>query len=162
MRYEYIYRNNGTELWRLSMYYTYSSMVGVCNIIFTAAVIALVVSRWNESGVLMRFALVLGCCLFTVIQPAAVYRKAARQAKAITRDTKIAFDDGGIHITYGDEASDLAWNTIKRVSKKPGMIVIFSDTTHGFVLTDRILGKEREAFYKYITSKAGKQFSNTL
>ena len=33
------------------------------------------------------------------------------------------------------------------------MIIIFSDTTHGFVFTNRVLGAEREAFYAYVTSK---------
>ena len=67
MRYEYTYRNNGPELWQLSMYYTYGSMVGVCNIIFTVAVMALAVSRWNDAGIMMRCMMVLGCLLFTVI-----------------------------------------------------------------------------------------------
>lgn len=153
MRYEYTYRNNGRELWQLSMYYTYGSMVGLCNIIFTVAVMALAVSRWEEAGMLMRCVLVLGCLLFTVIQPAMVYYKAVRQAASITRDTQISFDDSGIHVTYAGERSDLKWGTIKKVSKKPAMIVIFSDTTHGFVLTNRVLGSEREDFYSYIASK---------
>lgn len=51
------------------MYYTYGSVVGMCNLIFTAAVIALTISKWNSAGVIWRFFLVLGCCLFTVIQP---------------------------------------------------------------------------------------------
>lgn len=34
------------------------------------------------------------------------------------------------------------------------MIILFSDTTHGYVLTNRVLGKERDAFYEYVTAKS--------
>ena len=156
MKYKYTYRNTAGELWQLSMYYTYGSMVGVCNIIFTVAVMALAVSRWNDAGIMMRCMMVLGCLLFTVIQPVMVYGRAVRRANAVTRDTKVCFDDSGIHVTYGDESSYMKWETIKRVSKKPTMIIVFSDTTHGFVLTNRVLGSGREAFYEYVASKVNK------
>ena len=71
MRFEYVYRNTASDLWQLSMYYTYGSMVGVCNIIFTAAMFILAAVRWGESSVWMRTAIVLGCCLFTIFQPSA-------------------------------------------------------------------------------------------
>ncbi len=150
MRFEYVYRNTAADLWQLSMYYMYGSMVGVCNIIFTAAVFILTAVRFQESSVWMKMAMILGCCLFTVIQPLAVYRKAKRQASGITKDTKIVFDMRGIHIKAGEEISNLDWKSIKKVSKKPTMIVVFSDTTHGFVLPDRILGKEKKEFYDFV------------
>lgn len=33
------------------------------------------------------------------------------------------------------------------------MIIVFSDTTHGFVFTNRVLGNEKEEFYRYAASK---------
>lgn len=153
MRYQYTYRTTALELWQLSMYYTYGSMVGVCNIVFTVAVLALTVARWGVSGAGMRVLLVLGLCLFTVIQPLLVYLRARRQAAGITQDTTASFGDGGIHIQVGEQFSDIKWSSIKKISRKPTMIIIFSDTTHGFLLTDRVLGADKEAFYGYITSK---------
>lgn len=153
MRFQYTYRTTAFELWQLSMYYTYGSMVGVCNIIFTFAVLALMVSRWSVSGTGFRALLIFGVCLFTVIQPLLVYLRARRQAAGITQDTTASFSDEGIHIQVGEKFSDIKWATVKKISKKPTMIIIFSDTTHGFLFTDWVLGAEKEAFYKYITSK---------
>lgn len=153
MKFKYTYRNTGFELWQLSMYYMYGSMVGVCNIIFTAAALALTVSRWGSAGAGMRAFMILGCCLFTIIQPYIVYIKAKRQARGINEDTGLEFDGQGIHISLGGRRSDVKWDTIKKVSRKPSMIIVFSDTTHGFVLTNRILGKERDAFYQFVSSK---------
>lgn len=153
MRFQYTYRTTAFELWQLSMYYTYGSMVGACNIIFTFAVLALMISRWSVSGTGFRALMIFGVCLFTVIQPLVVYLRAKRQAAGITQDTTASFSDEGIHIQVGEKFSDIKWATVKKISKKPTMIIIFSDTTHGFLFTDRVLGAEKEAFYKYITSK---------
>lgn len=153
MRFQYTYRTTAAELWQLSMYYTYGSVVGVCNIVFTAAVLALMVSRWSVSGTGFRMLLILGLCLFPVIQPLGVYLRAKKQAAMIQQDTTVSFSDRGIHINVGSQCSDIQWSAIKKISRKFTMIVIFSDTTHGFVLTDRVLGAEKEDFYQYITSK---------
>ena len=141
MKYKYTYRNTAGELWQLSMYYTYGSVVGMCNLIFTAAVIALTINKWNTVSGVWRFLLLLACCLFTVIQPLAVWRKAEKQA-------------AGIRIRVGDENSAIPWTAVKKISKKPTMIILFSDTTHGYVLTNRVLGKDRDAFYNYVTLKS--------
>lgn len=154
MKYKYTYRNTAGELWQLSMYYTYGSVVGMCNLIFTAAVIALTINKWNTVSGVWRFLLLLVCCLFTVIQPLAVWRKAEKQAAGISRDTELEFGDAGIRIRVGDENSVIPWTAVKKISKKPTMIILFSDTTHGYVLTNRVLGKDREAFYNYVTSKS--------
>lgn len=156
MKFQYTYRNTAAELWQLSMYYTYGSLVGLCNIIFTVAVFILGVSRWPELGGLMRFLVVLCCLLFTVVQPLAVYRKAKMQAAGINMDTELGFDDAGVHIRAGGQTSVLNWNKIRKISKKPTMIVLFSDTTHGFVLTNRVLGSQRNEFYAYVISKIGR------
>lgn len=151
--YSYEYRNTAAELWQLSMYYTYGSMVGVCNLAFTAGAFAMAVSRWEGASIFMRCLIVFGCCLFTIIQPFLVYLKARRQAQAITEDTRISFDEAGLHVRVGKERWDGGWDGVKRLSKKPTMIILFSDTTHGFVLTNRILGDDRKGFYQYVLSR---------
>lgn len=157
IKYSYTYRNTTSELWQLSLYYTYGSMVGLCNIIFTVAAFAMVVSRWEEATVFMKFLIVFGCCLFTIIQPSLVWIKAKRQAAAITDDTWISFDEVGIHVKVGKERWDAGWDGVKRIAKKPTMIILFSDTTHGFVLTNRILGEDKEGFYQYVLSRMNRR-----
>ena len=153
MRYTYTYRTTARDLWQLSMYYIYGSLAGLCNIIFTVAAFALGFSRWDQAQGLMRCLIVLGCCLFTVIQPLMIYVKAKKQTAGITQDTQVTIDDNGLHIRVGNDTSDLPWNSVKRISRKPAVIIVFSDTTHGFVFTNRVLGNEKEEFYRYAASK---------
>ena len=153
MRYKYTYRTTARDLWQLSMYYIYGSLAGLCNIIFTVAAFALGFSRWAQAQGIVRCLIVLGCCLFTVIQPLMIYAKAKKQAAGITQDTQVSIDDSGLYIRVGDDTSQLPWKSVKRISRKPAMIIIFSDTTHGFIFTNHVLGSEKEEFYRYASSK---------
>ena len=152
MRYKYTYRTTARDLWQLSMYYIYGSLAGLCNIIFTVAAFALGFSRWDQAQGIVRCLIVLGCCLFTVIQPLMIYAKAKKQAAGIAQDTQVSIDDNGLYIRVGDDTSQLPWKSVKRISRKPAMIII-SDTTHGFIFTNRVLGNEKEEFYRYASSK---------
>jgi hypothetical protein len=151
-----MYQTTAFDLWQLSMYGIYGSMVGVCNVIFTVAMVLLTVKFWGAANGFMKIIFIAAICLFTVIQPAVVYMRAKRQVAAVPHDMEIGFDDNGIHVRTEKQSSDLKWNTIKGVSKKPSMVVIFSTTKHGFILTNKVLGKQKEAFYNYIISKIQK------
>jgi len=117
------------------------------------AAFALGFSRWDQAQGIVRCLIVLGSCLFTVIQPLMIYAKAKKQAAGITQDTQVSIDDNGLYIRVGDDTSQLPWKSVKRISRKPAMIIIFSDTTHGFIFTNRVLGNEKEEFYRYASSK---------
>lgn len=153
MRYEYTYRNTGKDIWQLSMYSIYSSMAGMCNGIFTVAMIMLAYVRWDVSGLIFKILVLLGCFLFPVIQPLVIYWRAKKAAYGIKQDTQIGFDEVGIHIKSGSESHMILWNHIKRIVKRPTMILIFSDSTHGFVLTNRVLKGQRNDCYQYVLSK---------
>lgn len=153
MRYQFVSRTTPLDFWKLSMYSIYGSLIGVCNILFTVAMVGLIVKFWGDVNHFVRILLILASCLFPVIQPIGIYIRAKRQADAMLQNMEIDFDDSGIHVRTANQTSDLKWNTIKRVSKKPSMMVIFSTATHGFILTNKVLGKEKENFYNYVVSK---------
>jgi hypothetical protein len=155
MKYKFQYKNTPLQFWQLSMYYMYGSIIGVCNIIFTVAMILLSFKMWSNASNFVKTLLLLACCLFSVIQPIGIYLRAKMQAEG-SKEIEIGFDESGIHVKTDIEASDLDWRSIKKVSRKPNMIVIFSTTTHGFILTNKVLGKQHEEFYRYIVSKINK------
>lgn len=152
MNYHFNYKNKPLDFWQLSMYFTYGSIVGVCNAIFTVAMILLTIKMWVDATSFVRMLLLFAIILFPIIQPIGIYTRAQRQA-ATASDIDITFDDTGVHVQSGETNSDIEWKNIKRVSKKPNMIVVFSTTTHGFILTNKVIGKNNKEFYNYISSK---------
>lgn len=153
MIYKFTYQTRGFDLWRLAMYRMYSSMVGVTNIIFTVAMLLLAVKFWHDVNIFVKGLLILAICLFTLIQPLAIYRRANKQVGKTPKEIEIGFNDKGVHVQSGDQKSYLKWKSIKGISKKANMIIIFSTDKHGFILSNRVLGKEREAFYDYVVSR---------
>ncbi|MGN9164378.1 YcxB family protein [Tissierellaceae bacterium HCP3S3_D8] len=153
MKYKFNYQTSAFDLWQLSMFGIYGSIIGVCNIIFTVAILLLATKFWEDVSRFIKILLIISISLFTVIQPIAVYIRAKRQIATVPQDMEIGFDDNGIHIKTSNQNSDLKWSTIKGVIKKPSMIIIFTTMKHGFIITNKMLGKQKETFYDYIVSQ---------
>ena len=119
MEYQYKCRITAWDFFRLTMRQTYRSMAGMCNLVFTVAMILLTAKFWSQSGEVLQVLMLIGCLLFPVIQPAAIY---------------------------------LPWNRL-RVTKQPGMVLVLSGAGSGYMLTNRVLGADREAFWSFVQSK---------
>jgi len=97
MNYHFNYKNKPLDFWQLSMYFTYGSIVGVCNAIFTVAMILLTIKMWVDATSFVRMLLLFAIILFPIIQPIGIYTRARRQA-ATASDIDITFDDTGVHV----------------------------------------------------------------
>ena len=153
MKYQYAYKNNAHEFWQLSMYQIYGSIVGVCNIIFTVAMVGLMMRKWDDFNIYLRIFLILLLFWFPLIQPLLIYSKSKKQEAAITDYTEVSFNEKGINAKLGNQSSFIPWKKIVKISKKPTMIIIFTDDKYGYLLTNRILGGDKESFYKFVSSK---------
>jgi hypothetical protein len=153
MKFTFKYRTRAFDLWQLSMYGIYASMLGLVNIIFTIAMILLSIQFWTDVTVFIKLAMVISMCLFTVIQPLAVLFKAKKQASLTPYEFEITFEDKGIHIKTEKASSDLKWSAIGGILKKSSLIVVLSSEQHGFILNNKVLGDQKTAFYDYVRSK---------
>ena len=95
MEYQYKCRITAWDFFRLTMRQTYHSMAGMCNLVFTVAMILLTAKFWVSREVL-QVLMLIGCLLFPVSQPAAIYAKARRQAAAVPQDVQLTFDEKGL------------------------------------------------------------------
>lgn len=150
MSYQYRCTIKPIDFWALSMRRTYSSLVGMCNIIFAVAMILLTVRFWNQAGDVVQALLFLACLIIPVIQPLCVYMKAKVQVSVIPQGTELEFEESGIHVTLGSEQQFIQWNKVKGVRKEPGMVIVYTDASHGYMLTNRVMGNEKEDFYNYV------------
>lgn len=152
MSYQYRCTIKPMDFWVLSMRRTYSSLVGICNIIFAVAMILLTVRFWNQAGDLVQALLVLACLIIPVIQPLCVYMKAKIQTSLIPQGTELIFGEDGIHVTLGSEQQFIRWNKVKGVQMETGMVIVYTDARHGYMITNRVMGNEKEDFYNYVKS----------
>lgn len=151
---EFRFENKITAMdyWKMSMWHMYHSMIGVCNIIVTAALIALTVRFWN-SQVNLRAVFVFICIFFPVIQPVVMYRRAKQQVNALPKDMVMEINKGGIYVIVAQQKMHIPWNQVRGIMKEYGMIIIAVDAGRGYMLTDRALGTQKEAFLEFVETK---------
>lgn len=154
MKYRFKNEVTAMDFWGLVMRRTYRSTAGVCNLVFTAAMFVLVFRFWSTASDMYKGLMLIGCILFPVIQPLVIYGKARKQAAALPKGMELGFDERGLHVKTQDAASDIPWSDIRNIVREFHMIVIFSDNIHGYILTDRMLGEQKQEFYEYIISRA--------
>ncbi|MCR5556939.1 MAG: YcxB family protein [Butyrivibrio sp.] len=152
-KYKYKSDVKASDLWLIAMRRTYKSPTGIVNIIFTVAMILLTLRFWGAASDIIRSLMVLGCILFPVIQPLAVLGASARQLDDMPRNLELSFSDRGVLVTTGEKSESLPWKRIKNAIMQRNMIVIMSDDRHGYMLTNRVLGQEKEEFYNFLCDK---------
>jgi len=150
MKYEFTSDVKTLDYWLLSMYNTYHSLVGIVNIVFFASMICLCYKFWNVVGDALQTLLFLALILIPVIHPFGIYMKAKAQVMATPKGTKLSFSDKGIVVTLGDKKETLRWNRIVAVVRRCGMVIIYSDMKHGYILTGRVLKKDRDELFEYV------------
>ncbi len=150
MTYIFNYKAKAIDLWKLTMYGTYTSTPGFVNIVFTVSMVLLCLRYWAQVNVLLKLLLVLGICLFTIIQPLLVYFKAKREAESLPKNIKLEFNEKGLNICTEEKEELITWKKIKTVSERLDMIIILLVTGRGFILSNDLIGKEKEDFLIYI------------
>lgn len=151
MKYEFTSKLRTFDYWLLSMYNTYRSVVGAFNILFFISMILIAYKFWNSANDIVQVIIFLGLLVTPVIHPFGVYLKAKSQVLLTPKDgVKMVFNETGIHITVGDKNEVIRWNKVAGVSRKCGMVIIYSDPAHGYILTNRVLGEEKEKFLSYL------------
>ncbi|MFA5577674.1 MAG: YcxB family protein [Tissierellaceae bacterium] len=153
MEYRFKYQPTALELWKLSMYGIFSSLVGITNIIFTISMLLLSIRFWGSAQIIYKIVLIIGICLFTCIQPLAIYLRARKQMGEIPLDMEIFFDEEGIKIISSEGETNLIWKSIKGVKSKADITTIYTTDKYGLILSDRILGSSKEEFLIFLSSK---------
>ena len=151
--YQYRYKTTRGEFFNVSASSDFYSLSLLVDLAITAALLALTFVKWETSGTIFRVFMVLGCCLFTILQPLAIYWSAGKLVSGSGADTEIRLDDVGIQVKVGNTHDKIPWRKIVRIAKLPGMAIIFTDPSHGYLLTDRVVGEDKAAFYDWLMAK---------
>ena len=141
------------DLWKIAMLKIYKSYTGVINIVFSVAMVFLCVRFYGEVGSFLRTVLIFLLILFPILQPLAIYSRSVKQLEDLPGEMVMRFDDKGVCVECKGTRATLPWKRIKNAYKREGMVVVMSDDRHGYMLTDRVLGAEKDEFFEYLRSK---------
>lgn len=135
------------DLWKFSLYHSNSGIRGIINLLFTAVALFLLVTRWSTIDMPNRLLLVCCALLFTVWQPLLLYNKARKQAKApvIREVMHLHFDEAGLKVEQSGQTVEFAWDQMGRMDRLPGMLVLYMDRIHAYLLPKSATGEQEEA-----------------
>lgn len=152
MNYKFKYKNTAFELFKLSLFYLYTSLAGVVNIIFTLAMFVLIYSRWNAADSFLRAILVLAVLFFVLFQPVMIYNRARKSAITLN-ELILEIGDRGIAVEVDKKHEFINWNKVRGTKIFPHMLIIFTDTTNGYILTKRIAGDDYKRIFSDIIER---------
>lgn len=148
-RMEFTVQLSAKELWMFSLYHANGGMLGIFNILFTAAALFLLVTKWSSVTTMYRILLIVCVLLFTVWQPLLLYNKARKQAKspAVKNPMVLSFGEEGLWVSQNGQEAGFSWEQMGRMDKAWGLTVLYMDRVHAYLLPNRVLGEQAEAFY---------------
>ena len=138
------------DFWQFSMHHSNGGMMGIFNMIFTVASLALLLIRWGELTVPYRLLLVFCVSLFTVWQPLLLYNKARKQAKRMAAQPPmdLTFDQDGLLVEQGEQQAVFAWDQMGRMDRSRKMVVLYMDRIHAYLIPERVMKDQQEAFFE--------------
>lgn len=147
------------DLWKFSMYHANKGYLGVFNVLFTLASLYLLVTKWSETGVAYRLLLLVCVMMFTVWQPGILFLKALKQAgnERLKAAMDMVFDDKGFTVSQGEQSMEVAWDEVTRVVRIPGIYILYMSRIRAYLISDQVLGGEREKFVEFLRSVLPKE-----
>ncbi len=138
------------DFWQFSMHHSNGGMMGMFNLIFTAAALVLLIIRWGELTVPYRLLLVFCGSLFTVWQPLLLYNKAKKQAKRMAAQPPMAltFSRDGLLVEQGEQQVTFTWDQMGRMDRGRKLVVLYMDRIHAYLIPDRVMEDQQEAFFE--------------
>lgn len=138
------------DFWRSTMQKTYRSMAGIINIVFTGAMLVLTFRFFREAKALEQSLLLLGCIWFPIIQPCIVYCRLRKAVKQLPDNLWLDFSDEGMRVMLGERRQDIPWSGFQRIEIAADMVTLLVGSGQGYVVTNRTMGQEREAFLAFV------------
>ena len=144
---EFDIKLNEKDIWIFSLYSSNRAYLGIFNALFTLASLYVLVSTWGESGISRKLVFLACALMFSVIQPAILYLKAARQAKTETIKK-------GFRLELSEEnVVTASWEEVYKTMIRKNMIVIYFAPLRGYLIPARYFEGNREKLEALLKEK---------
>ncbi len=141
------------NLWTLSMMNIYRSFTGAVNTVFTASMVLLAVRFWNETGIPVRILIILGICIFPVVQPLLILWRSRNIVKKMPADMHINFTDNEMIVASGKKNSHVDYWELHSIVRVFGMIIIYTRKKEGFILSKEVLADKSAVFFEFLSKQ---------
>lgn len=153
MSYEFQYKVKASDLWQASMYYAYSSYLAVVNLVCIVSGVVALIAFWNSDRKVIKILLILFVALFVVVQPLSILRRSAMQLRGREIFIDLKLDEQGMTVESDGKRAFFTYMQIVNVVIKPTIIVIYSGQGQGYILSNKVLGDQRDGVIALLLAK---------
>lgn len=148
---DYTFTNDITakDFWVLTMTQTYKAFTGIINIIFTVGMIGLLIKFYSPEHVIRNILIVIGILIFPVFQPLCMYLYSMKQVEGIPKGMTLSFNGSGMHVATMTDRENIGWKKISRIIKAKNMIILYTASNSGYMISNRMLDGKKDEFYEY-------------
>lgn len=151
--YHYTYSSKPQDLVALGLDHTYHQYTGLINIVFTIAMLILLIARWNAWGILGNIFLVVALMIFPVFQPLAMYLHGRKVIGPKPSEMDMTIGEDAMRIRSEGKQTTIQWERITGIYFSKGILVLYPDANHGYILTKRIVGEELQEVTDYCKAR---------
>ena len=155
--FNYRYTVKPSDIWQVRMYYAYASYLAMVNIICIVAAVVLIVTMWANAAAWFKFAMLIFLSLFTVIQPLFIYMNCVKQVGGNNDEIMLNISHSSITVETGGKKETYGWDRVVNVTVKPTLVIIYTDASHGYILTNRILKESRKELIAFLNDTKGEK-----
>lgn len=135
------------DLYRFLMHNTYRKIIGIVWLVFSAAVIVVVVLTWGQIQLLQSILLLVLASLYTIINPIMLLFRAHRQIKntpSFRKPLHYVVDEEGITVSQDDACETTPWSNMWKAVKYGNQYVVYVTNIRVFNIPIRCLQDQTE------------------
>lgn len=143
------------DLWKFSMYHANRGFQGLFNIGFSVVWLGLLIADFSKLDTAKRLLFLVLALTFSVIQPAILYLKAAKQARTegIQKGIRLGFSEEGFEVAQGEISGQLTWDEVYKTKFLKDMVIVYSTSMRGYLIPKRFWGEQKESWFALLKAK---------
>lgn len=147
MKSEFDIKLSVKDMYRFSMYHTYSGIHGIASVIIAVLVFLVAAKTYGSVEMMYTVLYILFGILFLIYMPFSLYLRAKRQlasSEVFKEALHFTVTEEKITSSQKGESADLPWEQIYKVVETKSNILVYSSRINAFVLPKEQIGGEYE------------------
>lgn len=133
------------DMYRFSMYHTYSGIHGAASVIIAVLIFLVAAKTYGSVEMLYTELYIVFGILFLIYMPVSLYLKAKHQitsSEVFREPLHFTVTEEKITSSQREESADLSWEQIYKVVETKSNILVYSNRINAFVLPKEQIGGE--------------------
>ena len=135
------------DMYQFNLYHAYHGFQGIVATLVGVWVLIMAAVTFGKVEIGYTLLYLAFGVVFLVYVPVSLYLRSKQQiknSKILQQALHYRIDDGGIHVSQGEETADLEWKQIYKMVSTKNNLLIYSNRINAYVIPRETLGEKYE------------------